>query len=376
VKARYIMIGGFLGAGKTTAVLQLARHLTERGQKVGLITNDQSDGLVDSSILRSHGFSVEEIGGGCFCCRFDSLNEAVEQLTADTRPDVFIAEPVGSCTDLVATVSYPLRRIYGDSHAIAPLSVLVDPLRAARVLGLDDGRSFSPKVVYVYKKQLEEAELILINKCDQIDEAAQTRLEQALRSEFPRAEVLRCSAKDGAGLDSWFDRLLTKECTLRPSMPLDYGVYAEGEAKLGWLNCTLALETESPFDANELLLELTEGIRGHCRATGEEIAHLKMTLDSQQDDGQLAVISLVSTEGEADVRESLFDRVEGGSLIVNLRAEADSNDLKRMTEEVLAESLDRRSGLTWRMEHLEHFQPAPPTPTERITDPEQELAAK
>ena len=160
------------------------------------------------------------------------------------------------------------------------------------------------------------------------------------------------------------------------SMPLDYGVYAEGEAKLGWLNCTLALETDQPFDANALLLELTEGIRERCRASGEEIAHLKMTLDSQLDGGQLAVISLVSTEGTPDVRESLFDRIGGGSLIVNLRAEGDSNDLKRMTEEVLSESLGRRPELEWRLEHLEHFQPAPPTPTERITDPEQELAAK
>src|SRR5687768_15533245 len=38
-KARYVMIGGFLGAGKTTSVARLAQHLTERGLKVGLITN-------------------------------------------------------------------------------------------------------------------------------------------------------------------------------------------------------------------------------------------------------------------------------------------------------------------------------------------------
>jgi G3E family GTPase len=36
------MIGGFLGAGKTTAILKIAQHLRSRGQRVGLITNDQS----------------------------------------------------------------------------------------------------------------------------------------------------------------------------------------------------------------------------------------------------------------------------------------------------------------------------------------------
>src|SRR5919112_1446056 len=137
--ARYIMIGGFLGAGKTTAVAQLAASLHARGLRVGLITNDQGSGLVDTSVLRARGFATEEIPGGCFCCRFNSLVDAAQKLTSATRPDVFIAEPVGSCTDLVATVTYPLRRIYGENFSVAPLSVLVDPVRAERVLGLSTG---------------------------------------------------------------------------------------------------------------------------------------------------------------------------------------------------------------------------------------------
>src|ERR1700756_3615176 len=113
-KSRYIMIGGFLGAGKTTAILKLAEYLSAQGLRVGLITNDQSVGLVDTTMLGAHGFAVEEITGGCFCCRFNSLVEAADRLSVDARPDIFIAEPVGSCTDLKASVSYPLRRMYSD----------------------------------------------------------------------------------------------------------------------------------------------------------------------------------------------------------------------------------------------------------------------
>jgi Ni2+-binding GTPase involved in maturation of urease and hydrogenase len=76
MRAEYIMVGGFLGAGKTTALLRLAQHMTAQGRRVGLITNDQSYGLVDSVLVGAHGFPVEEITGGCFCCRFDSLIEA------------------------------------------------------------------------------------------------------------------------------------------------------------------------------------------------------------------------------------------------------------------------------------------------------------
>ena len=190
-KARYIMIGGFLGAGKTTSVARLARRLTDRGLRVGLITNDQGNELVDTAMLRSHGFATEEIPGGCFCCRFNSLVDAADRLSASARPDVFIAEPVGSCTDLVATVTYPLRRMYGDSFSIAPLSVLVDPIRALRIFGLEPGGKFSEKVLYIYRKQLEEADLIVINKCDLVSEARLAALRQALIANFPEAELIQ-----------------------------------------------------------------------------------------------------------------------------------------------------------------------------------------
>src|SRR6476469_2462187 len=189
-RARYVMIGGFLGAGKTTCVAKLAQHLTTKGLKVGLITNDQGSELVDTAMLRSRGFATEEIPGGCFCCRFNSLVDAAGKLTEATRPAVFIAEPVGSCTDLVATVTYPLRRIYGDNFLIAPVSVLVDPVRAARVLGIESGGNFSEKVVYIYKKQLEEADIIVINKIDLLSPERVEELRAALAKKFPRAEIL------------------------------------------------------------------------------------------------------------------------------------------------------------------------------------------
>src|SRR5947209_20032384 len=107
-RLRFVMVGGFLGAGKTTTIGRLARHYPGRGQRVGVVTNDQAAGLVDTSSLRSQGFAVEEVAGACFCCRFDDLVARVASLEQAQRPDVILAEPVGSCTDLVATVVRPL----------------------------------------------------------------------------------------------------------------------------------------------------------------------------------------------------------------------------------------------------------------------------
>src|SRR5881396_1175590 len=232
-RARYIMVGGFLGAGKTTAMLRLGEHLAARGMRVGLVTNDQSSGLADTAILSASGFPVEEITGGCFCCRFNSLTEAAERLTARVTPEVFLAEPVGSCTDLKATVSYPLRRMYGEHFEVAPFSVMVDPARAARVLGLEPGRPFSPKVQYVYEKQLEEADIIVINKVDAVVPERIARLRSALSDRFPRARVFTVSARRGDGLTDWFRAVLETTDQARSDLAIDYDTYAEGEALLG-----------------------------------------------------------------------------------------------------------------------------------------------
>ena len=58
-RARYIMIGGFLGAGKTTSIQEFAKYLDRQGLRVGLITNDQGVGLVDTALGKSNRFPVE-----------------------------------------------------------------------------------------------------------------------------------------------------------------------------------------------------------------------------------------------------------------------------------------------------------------------------
>src|SRR5580765_6480293 len=117
-KPRLLIVGGFLGAGKTTALLALAREFHREGKRVALITNDQAPDLVDTEVVRVRGFRVEEVAGACFCCKFDELARAADRLRIEERPDVLLAEPVGSCTDLTATVVAPLAKLYSDRFSV------------------------------------------------------------------------------------------------------------------------------------------------------------------------------------------------------------------------------------------------------------------
>ena len=93
---------------------------------MGLVANDQAADLVDTELFKQTGSAVEEVAGGCFCCRFPDMIAAMERLVRETDADVLIGEPVGSCTDLSATVLQPLKKLHGRQFDLAPFSVLVD----------------------------------------------------------------------------------------------------------------------------------------------------------------------------------------------------------------------------------------------------------
>ena len=360
----YVMVGGFLGAGKTTAMVRLGQHIAATGRRVGLITNDQSSGLADTRILEHAGFPVREITGGCFCCRFTSLLSAADHLTRETAPDVLLAEPVGSCTDLKATVSYPLRRLYGDNFAVAPFSVMVDPARAARVLGLEAGRRFSPKVHYIYEKQLEEADLIVINKVDAVERARVAALQALLEQRYPQARIFAVSAREGVGLVPWFSAVLEPADQGLADLAIDYDVYADGEALLGWLNATIAVEGPA-FDANTWLYDLVTDIQERLRAQSVEIAHLKTTLTSPDAVDELAAVQTTRTDAPPHASYSFQESITSGELIVNLRAEGDPDVLRSAALDAVT-TRSQIAGLNATVTHEEHFRPSRPVPTHRL----------
>jgi len=295
--------------------------------------------------------------------------DAAHKLSDATRPDVFVAEPVGSCTDLVATVTYPLRRIYGANFSIAPLSVLVDPIRALRVFGLENGGKFSEKVLYIYRKQLEEADIIVVNKRDLLDATRLRTLRDTLALEFPRSEIFEVSARHGNELDAWFARITASEQIARGAMEVDYALYAEGEALLGWLNCTAQLEGSSPFDANAVVKRMADQIQASLQREGAEVAHLKMTFSSEESLGGIAVINLVRNDYVPEVSLALEEPVHHGQLVVNLRAEAPPEVLRDSVRSAIAGLAGQFGGLAAKLEHLEHFRPGKPQPTHRFSAP-------
>jgi Ni2+-binding GTPase involved in maturation of urease and hydrogenase len=360
---RFIMIGGFLGAGKTTTIGRLARHYMSQGQRVAIVTNDQTTDLVDTHSLRSQGFDVGEVAGACFCCNFNELTSTVEKLTDETLPDVILAEPVGSCTDLVATVIRPLVQVYQRPFEVAPYGVILKPSHGAKILRRDPRGGFSPKAEYIFRKQLEEADFIILNRIDELASIEVHELARLLEADFPGRPIVRMSAKTGEGFASLCEFLDQRGAFGQRVMELDYDVYAEGEAELGWLNSQVTITAAGPFELDGLLLDLIRRLQLRLTEADAETAHLKMIGLA---DGNYAVANLVCSFNPPELSLPSRCTVSKASIVINARVATDPRELEgRVREEVLAACLAINA--THQIETLQSFRPGRPVPTHRIT---------
>ncbi|MCH8804897.1 MAG: cobalamin biosynthesis protein P47K [Planctomycetes bacterium] len=358
---RFVMLGGFLGAGKTTALLRVAREYTEAGKLVGIITNDQAEGLVDTETFRAQGFDTEEIPKGCFCCKFDELVAAAGRLADGHEPDVLLAEPVGSCTDLVATVINPLKRLYADRFCVAPYVALLDPERAYSALTGTGRAGFSAKVTYIYKMQQNEADVVAINKADTLSPERLQELTELVQRNFPKADVIAISARTGQGFDR-LSRILdgAGEAGANPAV-VDYDVYAEGEALLGWLNATVDLASRESFDADRFLLALADRIREGLADSGAEPAHVKILLRCGD---VVAIANLVRGDQGPELSRRCDRRVNSGQLTINARVEVAPDVLRERVEQAL-EAVTGDYGLSVDVRSFESLAPPRPVPTHR-----------
>lgn len=342
-----VLAGGFLGAGKTTLLLRAARLLQSRGMHAAIITNDQGGALVDTRLAVAAGVDAGEIAGACFCCRFGDFIHAAESLLA-LKPDVIFAEPVGSCIDLSATVLQPLKQSYGGQFRLAPLSVLVDPRRAAEMLRPDA----DPHLAYLFRNQVAEADLVLFTKADLNVEAP----------DLPGAAVRFVSARTGEGVAEWLDEVLSGR--LRAGgrlLEVDYSLYAAAEAALGWLNWEAELRLKTALTPAALIGPFLERLDEGLTRAAVPIAHLKIF--GRAPTGYIRAGICRNGEEPSVEGDLLAAPARRHELVVNLRARAAPDVL----QDALARAAAQLPGIL-RIRHSQGFQPAPPVPEHRFRE--------
>ena len=363
-KVRLILVGGFLGSGKTTLLYRAARSLIARGKRVGIVTNDQAPGSVDTRLFEHHGLSVREVGGSCFCCNFPGLLRTAGKLRRDLRADVILLEPVGSCTDLSATVLQPLKERFRHEFLPSPLSVLADPHRLRRIL-TGSGKATRRGPNYIFMKQLEEADLILIGKADLLDRDGRRSLRRLVADSFPGVSIRIVSPRSGTGISGWLDTMLTGISAGNRIAEVDYDVYAEGEAALGWLNADLSLATRGccVVDWRMLCLLVMREMKSAFQARRAAVGHVKILITA---DGKMCSANLTRLGGSIDLRGDLGEGPDRIRMTVNARVEMGPKHLERVLLKALESVTKNRLRVV--VHRLNAFRPARPEPTFRFAE--------
>lgn len=325
------LISGFLGSGKTTAILKAAKYLLAEGKKVAVITNDQGAKLVDAALFSREGIPGEQVLEGCFCCRYDDLEIAIGKLHQTVKPDIILAEAVGSCTDMIATVIKPLLSKTNQLVETVSFSSFAD-WRLLEVMLQGNGTGFADEIRYIFFKQLEEAGNIVINKTDLGDVSRLKNLEQVIASRYPAKPVFYQNSNDIATMNEWL-LALTKPllgALALETLDVDYDIYATGEAKLAYLDQQLQI-TSDTAGVLEIGIALIDKLAERFRQLGWNIGHLKTWSEEQ---GKYSY----SFGGHDNIDPATLPRLNQQLLLVNARIEASPEALAKVFWDTVAET--------------------------------------
>ncbi|MEB3297465.1 MAG: GTP-binding protein, partial [Cyanobacteriota bacterium] len=174
------ILTGFLGAGKTTLLNHILSN--QQGVKTAVLVNEFGEIGIDNDLVVATGDEMVELSNGCICCSINGeLLDAVYRILDRPEPvDYLVVETTGLADPLPVAMTF-----LG--------SDLRDATRLDSIITLVDAENFGPEILLgeVARSQVVYSDMILLNKCDLVDQARLDSVEQELRAIKNDARILR-----------------------------------------------------------------------------------------------------------------------------------------------------------------------------------------
>ena len=193
---------GFLGSGKTTFLIEVAKELNARGLRVATIVNDVGHINVDRKCMEVHGIHTLEISGGCICCEVQgTLTTTVTNIYMSYKPDVILVEPTGVAIPLglkqaAAETVKKMPKILEQS----PIITFVDAMRIDKLMN---------NVRRLVETQIVEADAVLITKVDAVDQKRLDHVVKLIKDLNPKVDLLYGSSRTGQGVKEVADLMVS-----------------------------------------------------------------------------------------------------------------------------------------------------------------------
>lgn len=349
------VIGGFLGSGKTTAIINAAKILQEKGMAIGVITNDKGHHLVDTAFLQSADIMVAEVAGGCFRCNDNDFRRCIKQLEDNHHPDMIFAESVGSCVDLVGPVLTPLSSM-GDGHKRrVTYSVFTDIRLLERFL---HGAllPFSDNISYIFKKQIEESAVLVINKIDLRPKTANEILKIATKR-YPNKAIILQNSLTPDGIVPWL-HILQQGYALPASIGVNYTPYVTGAAELAWFDEQLVILTPGS-QGKAIVAHLLKTIHTAIQQSQKPIAHLKVLIRDAVTSVKVSLTTLDSQIFNQDLPDFQSGSIE---ILINARVQMEAEQLNNIMQHAI-DTVFTAYNVPYQKGHATAFAPRVPEKT-------------
>ena len=337
---KFAVFSGFLGSGKTTAMIALTKYFTEKHGKAAMISNDLGHGvtLADHRLAKLSGVNASEITDNCICYVNELLAQRLDGYY-DEGCVLVVSDIPGFGVGALEHVYHGLTEKYPGKFALAPFTVLTEPGTVEKLRGGAAG-----DLRYIYDTQLKEADLIVLNKCDLLTPEGRQADIAWLREHYPLAETVAISALTGEGLEELSQALLMGEASMRRP-DIGYGG-KEFRAAMGKMSEFYlqyhAVVCCDDFDGNAYLLEMAEKVKADIAEAGCEIPHLKLL--AWEPEGDYGKVDLIGTDRPIEVTRRFERRCKDIAVLLNASGESSADRLEK-TVTAAAESVSEKYGL-------------------------------
>lgn len=342
MNTKYLIVSGFLGSGKTTTMIAMARVINKRLQDEGqpghsaIIANDLgAKNLVDADYTRTADVAINEITGDCICYVTDDLVSHIDRLARDGA-NIVISDIPGCGVGALNHVYVTLTEEYPGKYDLLPLVCLVDPVRLRMVLPEKADIHLPEEMRFVLNAQLAEADLIVLNKCDLISDEEREADLAFIRTAYPDTPVMAMSARTGEGVEAVVDYVLAHKA---PALWRDLGTDSEefdaAEAQMCWYNRRFFAEERggANIDFNQVIEDFMEGIRDGLIEAKRNVGHLKLFAAGEGDD--FVKCSIVGIDYDLEFERKLDHDYSGIAIVVNARAICESETFGDIVEDAM-----------------------------------------
>ena len=359
MKTRYMVVSGFLGSGKTTAMIAFSRDIKRRELgSPAVLANDLGAGnIVDAEFCAAAGVMTLPISGGCICYQHENLVGKLHQLE-NAGADVIFSDIPGCGIGALDHVYLELNEKEKDEFELMPFLCIVDPERMKMVMPEQASLNLPEEMRFLLDAQMAEADLIVLNKTDTVSEEEVVAITEFITGIYPKTPVMTMSAMKGTGISEVVDYLLDNRSEA-VHREIGYGSdeFIAAEEKMSWFNTRVYLQhrEEVDIDFNEVIADIFEEIRDGLKENGSNVPHLKMfAADSDEELTDFFKASMIGVDYDVVYDRKLDRKYTTLSLIINARCAADAEVMSDVVSDAV-DAVSVKNNLKVRTFFLESF---------------------